>query len=234
MTSLCVATSYTADFSSVGDCAAAAVRAYAALHDATPYVEDALVFAERPAPWHRVRLIPELFARGADCVLWIDADATFLRYDVDIRSVLRPGKDLYLVQHRVGDSIIPNTGVMVLRNTPWTLDLLDRLWRLDRYTHHIWWENAAMIDLMGYYRLLGGHIDIPNRAVLDRVEFLPLEWNSLAPGCMARDPIIIHYAGQSRADRDRELPKHAARGLLVAQACLAQRRGQEGGKPASA
>lgn len=233
MTSLCIATSYTADFRSVGDCAAAAIRTYAALHGAMHHVEDALVFPERPSPWHRVRLIPELFARGAEYVLWIDADATFLRYELDVRSLLRPGKDLYLVQHRVGDSVIPNTGVMLLRNTPWTLDLLDKLWKLDRYTHHIWWENAAMIHLMGFYRLLGGHIDIPDRAVLERVEFLPLEWNSLAPGCMARDPIIIHYAGRSRADRDRDLPRHTSAGLLTAQAYLADRKASSALQPAA-
>jgi hypothetical protein len=46
-------------------------------------VDDAVVFERHPA-WHRVRLIPKLFDRGFDFVMWIDADAISCRFDMDV------------------------------------------------------------------------------------------------------------------------------------------------------
>jgi hypothetical protein len=219
---LCIATSYTADFRDIGDYAAMSIRAYAARHRADAFIEPTLVFDERPPAWHRVRLIPTLFDCGYEFVLWVDADAVFLRYDVDVRSVIKARKDLYLVEHAIPEQEklvrVPNTGVMLLRNSEWTRAFLDRIWRMAEYAEHKWWENAAVVKALGYHSLLDEGDDVYNHDLLRRVSFLPLEWNSLPGVCAAPNPIVQHYAGQPADVRRRELPRDALKGCYAAAA----------------
>lgn len=222
MESLCVATSYTSDFKDIGDYGAMGIRTYAAFHKAVAYVDSNLTFSERPAPWHRVKLIADLFRSGVDFVLWVDADAAFIRFDVDVRSVVMPGKDLYIVEHTYPQGgrvvTVPNTGVMLIRNTVWSQNLLQKMWALSQYTDHIYWENAALIHLLGRHSLLGDGSDVYESDICDRVAFLPLEWNSLPYRETARvdHPIIVHYAGEPRDRRVRELPRCALQGTYAA------------------
>jgi hypothetical protein len=74
-------------------------------------VDDAVAFERHPA-WHRVRPIPELFDRGFDFVMWIDADAIFCRFDTDVADVITRSHDLYMVEHHhpaVSPPLVPNT-----------------------------------------------------------------------------------------------------------------------------
>jgi len=91
---ICVATSYTANFAPLGDLAAATLWLYAKRHSCSVRIEPNQAPMARPPAWHRIRWVPQLFEEGFDFVLWLDADALFLRFDCDIRTVIKPGKDL--------------------------------------------------------------------------------------------------------------------------------------------
>lgn len=208
---ICVATSYTADFGDIGDYAAMTLRLYAARHGLSASVSTEVAL-DRPPSWHRVKLIPQLFDQGHDYVLWLDADALFCRFDVDIHSVINGVTDLYMVRHdnpSHSTSFVPNTGVMLVRNSKWSRDLFATLWSMEAYLNHGWWENAAMIKLMGYHSLLGDGPDEPNHALLARIAFLSTDWNYIPSICAGGDPIIKHYAGFSNDIRRREMPKEA-------------------------
>ena len=68
----------------------------------------------------------------------------------------------------------------------------------DHLVHHKWWENAAVLDLLGY------DVDRPNpvrpSAWRDRTQFLPNEWNSTVHD-PARHPRFRHYPGYTVARR---------------------------------
>ena len=216
---VCVTTAYSADFRSMGDIAAASVRLYAARHGFAVSVEPAVAFERHPA-WYRIKLIEARFAEGFDFVLWIDADAVFVRYDESILSQVVPGRDLYLVRQTVphiSTSVpIPNTGVLLVRNTPWVHTLLRDLWNEVAYLDHPWFENAALIKLLGYRSLLGEGADVPDAERLAHIQFLPVEWNSLPRHHTAPDPIIRHYAGEPREVREREMLRDAVIGCTRA------------------
>jgi len=76
---MCVATSYTENFSQLGDLAAKTLRFYAKRHSCTARIVPTLGNTERPPSWYRVQWIPELFDEGFDFAFWLDADALFLR-----------------------------------------------------------------------------------------------------------------------------------------------------------
>ena len=206
----CIATSYNSSFQGIGEFASISCHLYAAAFGVTARV-NANPTIDRPIAWHRVRFIPELFDEGFEYVVWIDADALFMDFTQDVRSLLKPGKDLYLVQHHeTGESgPVPNTGFMIIRNSEWSRWLFHSIWQLDKYVHHKWWENAALIDLLGYRHLLGGEYE-PNNDILQYIEFLPEKWNHIPRANVhVRRPVIKHFAGRSTEERRRLMQQSA-------------------------
>lgn len=212
---VCIATAYTENFREIGDLAAMTHRFYADRHglDAKAQVGFTL---DRPASWFRVRWIPQLFDEGYDYVLWVDADAIFSRFDVDIRSLIDPNADMHMVQHHIKlrrrEFMSPNMGVILLRNCQWSRDLLAQLWSMTEYTNHHLWENGAFLKLAGYNNNLKLGPDRLNEELLSRVKFLSDDWNRTWPG---GDPIIRHYAGISREARLRTMPAGALRAYFT-------------------
>ena len=212
MAGLCLATSYTHDFADIGAFAAASLHLYGARHGHSVHAECRPA-GGRPPAWRKIELLRSLLDRGHEAVLWVDADAVILRTDADIAAELRPGKDLYLVQHRTPQfpgQEVPNTGVMLVRDSEWTRSLLARIWERTEYLHHPWWENAALIAIMGYGSLLGDAPHAPDPAVMGRIGFLDEAWNAIPGISGCENPIICHYAGHPRDVRRAEMPRHAA------------------------
>jgi hypothetical protein len=144
----------------------------------------------------------------------MDADAVITRFNVDVRSIIKPDKDLYMVQHEYNgkDNPIPNSGFLVIRNTSWSKKLLEEIWQKKEYINHKWWENAALIDIMGYKNLVGGVRNL-NHEMLAKVEFISSEWNYLPMLEVVAEPIVTHFAGMSRDDRLSQLPKTAMQAI---------------------
>jgi galactosyl transferase GMA12/MNN10 family len=107
--------------------------------------------AGRPAAWAKVPIVRDLLA-DHDVVAWIDADAVIVDDTVNLVSELRPFKRLYLVEHHNEPSgeVTANTGVLMLRAGRWTNSFLDAVWAQEDLINHRWWENAAIMRLLGY------------------------------------------------------------------------------------
>ena len=164
---------------------------------------------ERPPAWSKIRLVRELLERY-DEVLWIDADAIFVDISKDIADVIRPEKDLYLVEHiwEANDQWrSANTGVFLIRSTEWSRRFLDAVWNQERFIDHPWWENAAALDLLGYE--VPADLSPPTKRRRtefdDRVELIGLEWNSTAGASVAPHPRIRHCGRAPIAEVKRQL-----------------------------
>jgi hypothetical protein len=145
----------------------------------------------RPPAWAKVPLLRRLLDE-VDEALWIDADAVILDERVDLTSEVAPDAYQALVRHVTHDGDVPNTGVWFLRGQRGR-DLLDAVWQREEYTEHKWWENAAVMDLLGYC------LDVPTQALLETpwvtgTHWLSPKWNAIPPWiplpCHVR-----HYAG---------------------------------------
>lgn len=160
---------------------------------------------ERPFAWAKIPLVHKLLFAGHDPVIWVDADALVMRPDADLRPTLaaQPDRALFLAIHHTwvepmpGMAVrydTPNTGVMALRRTPWMLNFLEQVWALDRYLTHPWWENAAVVHLMGYHRLLDPQArNTPDPEVMAQVAPLDWTWNSVPGFSEVSNPVIRHY-----------------------------------------
>lgn len=212
---ICICSSYDEGFSAIGNLTAQTLRAYASRFGFSVEIEPNIKMERHPA-WHRVQFIPELLNRGYEYVLWLDADALIVRYDFDIRRVINGKSDLYLVQHDNPNhrpTLVPNTGVMLVRNSKWSVDLFHKLWNMTEYLDHCWWENGALIKLLGYTQLLDGSENQFNHDLLSHITFLPEIWNSVPCICSAPDPFIVHYAGYDLAARLRNIPTGVSKSL---------------------
>ena len=64
------------------------------------------------------------------------------------------GKDFYLVKHYIKERWVPNSGSFLIRNSDWGKKFLDDVWNKKEYIYHNYWENAAIIDLLGYKEVM--------------------------------------------------------------------------------
>ena len=172
---------------------------FAAMHGYEPVVVHDDDSAGRPPAWGKVRLLRRLLDTH-DRVVWVDSDAVIVDPTGDIFSGVTRRTPLSLVVHRYDELEVPNTGVLTLLSCRWSKRLLDRLWAAERFVDHKWWENAAMLDLLGY------DVDEPRpstrRANADsrRVSELDLSWNSI-PQDSSAQPRIVHFPGMTHQER---------------------------------
>jgi galactosyl transferase GMA12/MNN10 family len=172
-------------------------EAYAARHRYDLRLPTQPVDPERPPAWSKIALVRELLDSYNE-VLWVDADAIFLDITKDIAELVRPDKDLYIVEHLWETDETwrsANTGVFLVRSTPWARRFLDRVWAAEQYIDHPWWENAAVLDLLGYE--LPPDLTPPRKApgaALDpHVQLIGLEWNSTEGASLAPRPRVRHH-----------------------------------------
>ena len=82
-----------------------------------------------------------------DYIWWIDGD-TFIMNDETkledfINSSLTLGKDITMAQ----DWKLPNTGVLIIKNTEWTRNFLRASYDQTQFLTHANWEQAAILDM---------------------------------------------------------------------------------------
>jgi hypothetical protein len=152
--------------------------------------------APRPGAWNKIIILQRLLDEYP-VVAWIDADAIVVDGTEDIGAELDDDHDFYIVAHRDGKppAEVLNSGVVMVRDTVWTRRFLAEVWNQEDLIEHIWWENAAIM------RLLGWDLDAePPRPTGDtdwsaRVKRIDPAWNSVPLFGRAARPKINHYAG---------------------------------------
>ena len=107
-----------------------------------------------------------------------------------------------MVAHAYGGQSVPNLGIFAIRSGRRTKALLDRIWTMTEYVDHKWWENAALLDLLGYDIETEPIRKVKSSPLDRRIEWLGNEWNSISLDAAAQ-PIIVHYPGHTNEDRKR-------------------------------
>lgn len=173
---------------------------YAHRHGYEVVIPDAVPETGRPLAWSKITLIQGLLERF-DLVLWVDADAAVVDASADIAEMLGKRDLMALVAHATseGDDPIPNCGVWLLRKHRMTRRFLGDVWASTEYIDHKWWENAAVLKVLGFELEPKVHLAAPT-AMYEHTAFLPVEWNSISVDA-SPNPRIVHFAGQPFDDR---------------------------------
>ena len=224
-----IITAFDRGFAQIGALAAKSIAQYAAAHGYN-YEVFRDIDVGRPPAWSKVHyLIAELRAGKYDYLLWVDADACFARLDRDILEEAPEGKDLSLVNQMClrapladypGMYVVcerPNTGVMLVKATDWSLQFLEKVWAQEDCIHGRWWEQTAFHKLMGYLFEIteGKEKNQLVEEVMAHIGWLDCAWNSVptpANGVSgipvainAYKPMIVHFAGMKNEQRLKEM-----------------------------
>jgi galactosyl transferase GMA12/MNN10 family len=165
----------------------------------------------RPAAWGKVPAVADLLGRY-ELVMWVDADAVIVDDSIDLASELRWRKELYLVEHWHAPTgeVTANTGVFMLRAGTWADRFLAAVWAQEDLIAHRWWENAAVMRLLGY-RIDPQPAGRERRTRwLKRVRFLDVAWNSMPHWHSSPAPRITHYASLGFEERRTRMMADAA------------------------
>jgi hypothetical protein len=163
---------------------------------------------ERPPSWAKVSIITERL-RTHDVVIWLDADAVVVDPTHDLSRCVSRRRPLALVAHRYNGQTVPNMGVFAVLSTRLTRRLMRDLWSMTQYVDHKWWENAALLDLLGYDVSTEPIVQREPTHLNRRVAWLDVAWNSIDLHASPA-PIVKHYPGLSNDERRRRMSDDVA------------------------
>ena len=162
--------------------------------------------------WNKVPLLINALERYEE-VVWFDCDLVVVNPADDFPPIgSDPSKGTYtqdklhsLVRHFEDDSEVPNSGVWRLRRGMETL--LQTMLGLEVFRDHGWWEQAALLTMMGYAVPPQGVSfnetrcwNVVQTQWYRECQFMRLCWNS-HPNYRADKPRIIHCSYPSMPRR---------------------------------
>jgi hypothetical protein len=172
------------------DIARPSFKAFADRHG-YDYFEPSKIDPVRPAPWYKIKALLSLLKGGYDVVVFLGADTVIVDGRDDILQGLHfddiltmgdkiedgsysPGAWQAMVRHATGDGDVPNDDVWICTKLmiPW----LEKVWTNTKWMHHGWWEQAALLDLMGYQVEQPTHLIAPTE-LYDNTAWLDRSWN---------------------------------------------------------
>lgn len=155
---------------------------------------------DRPPAWNKVVAVRSLL-EDFDTVVWIDADAMVMDPEPDITAVATPDRFLWMTKHHFQGEDQPNTGVLVVHAGDEARRFLDATWSVTHLVEHPWWEQAAMLHLLGFDVSNPGHTRLVEPTEWhDRIGWLDNRWNSI-PDDWHPSAHVRHYAGMSQQER---------------------------------
>lgn len=161
------------------------------------------VLPDWPAAWNKVPLLLHAL-QDYEEVVWFDCDLVVVDPRADFPP-MRAGALHALVRHFERDSEVPNTGVWRLRRG--AAPLLAKTMELLVFKDHGWWEQAAVMTLMGYTvpPQDSEFAETRCRRVQktqwwERCQFMPVAFNS-HPMYRAPAPLIVHCSYPAMSQR---------------------------------
>jgi hypothetical protein len=176
------------------DCLASK-KAYATAQGYT-YIEGGEQFWDRKKPiaWSKIPFLLDVCKKLPEgALIWqSDADVLITNSTKRIEDVMLPllpdDKDMLLTLDACGHI---NSGNILFRNTPWARDFWKRVSQQTQFTYHIWWENAAMINLYNTNERDASKIHITNNHKAFNAYLRGLSGEPL----WEQGDFLVHFAG---------------------------------------
>lgn len=149
----------------------------------------------RAASWSKIPTVMQLLV-SHDLVLWLDSDVVVENDSEDVTVLAKDDSINYLCYHNVGGNKHPNCGVWMVKRE--MLPFLGKLWEMTEYLNHFWWEQAALIELIGMQMDSNNRVSLknPENDLYKRTTFIDNKWNYCwADDDKSQTPFFNHFAG---------------------------------------
>ena len=214
-----IITSYDENFKKIGDITFKSISQYSNKFNLR-FENLKMPSTGRPLSWNKIKLLQEEIKKGEnEFIMWIDADAFFHKDAKNILYELDSNHEIFLVNHycsvhkgsKFKNTILTinriNCGMMIFKVSQFNLDFLEKVWNEDKYINHVWWEQAAIMDIIGLKAEITNNLNdnIGDDFYLKKIRFLSKEWNSIPSNNEISNesvnPSIIHLAGINNFER---------------------------------
>jgi hypothetical protein len=147
---------------------------------------------QRPPSWQKLlALASELETR--DDVLWLDTDVVIVDGTADIFKEIPAGKKQAIVRHTTNEGDVPNAGVWYVNRS--MCGTLMSCAMDDRFLHHRWWEQAAMLARMGFEETSGICKHVTSTPLYLGTHWLNESWNVWRGSAPSIRPRFAHACG---------------------------------------
>lgn len=148
---------------------------------------------DRPSAWYKVAALYQVLQKY-NRALWIDVDVLIAHNDKDIFADFQAESWQALMKNNTEIGPVPSTGVWLLSKE--MLPVLERIWCSHHFIDHGWWDQAAIIEELGYFPDAHRPQKLCNTELSERTQFLAATWNHHPMHLdNAADPRFIHISG---------------------------------------
>ena len=144
----------------------------------------------RPPAWTKLVAISAALSDHEEA-LWIDTDVAIVDDSEDIS--VPEGYWQALVEHETTEGSVPNTGVWLV--TRKMLPVITTAAMLDAAVNHRWWDQAAILLLMGYSVFSPICKRVVESPLVSQTLFLPEQWNVWSGSDKSVTPKFRHACG---------------------------------------
>lgn len=117
--------------------------------------QESLDAARHPA-WSKIKAVKNILnSKKYSFVVWVDDDIFITNPEKSIESFieLAGAKAEFIISAHMERPVVPqdiNTGLFIVKNSPWVLTLLDRIWDIGnhRYANSGAWDQDALVELV--------------------------------------------------------------------------------------
>lgn len=119
--------------------------AFAKRHGYSYLEPGSMPVMNRPPAWYKIPLMIDAL-KSFDEVLFLGADTLIVdgREDMQVMDVFWQA----MVTHYTNDGEVPNDDVWLVRKP--MIPYLEKIWTMTEYIGAPWWEQSALLNLMGY------------------------------------------------------------------------------------
>lgn len=152
------------------------------------------LFGERPPSWNKVMLILSGLQKY-DEILWLDADVVVIDNRENVFDSVSGDWWHAVVQHDTPSGLVPNCGVWLVR--PQMVPTLRSVWDEGRNITHLWWEQASILERMGYTVTDKPHATPGDSTeLLEHTGWLDSRWNHHPLDAEKTEtPAFVHVTG---------------------------------------
>jgi len=152
-------------------------------------------FSKRHPAWDKIKAVQEILP-NYDYVLWIDTDAIFIDFNQKLENfIIYPEKYNGYFCKDPTNGIYANTGVFLLKNCQWSVDLLEQTWNAtsprlyDTYSKHAYndwpFEQGPMCEIL---KKDTQHYIIPDYVLNSHEVFVH------------KKTVVVHYMGSRHTE----------------------------------
>lgn len=142
----------------------------------------------RPHAWQKIKAVQDSLS-SYDWIFWSDADSIIMDSNILLESLIDE-KYSFIIAYDNFAKVV-NSGQFLIKNSDWSYDFLENVYRREDCIYHPWWENAAIIKEIEASKSIGSFVKIIEQRRMNSFAFEVC--GDCKECCYQNGDFIIHF-----------------------------------------